>query len=487
VTRAGAAGAVAAVAAPVSGLFARQRKASLDVGIVGAGLAGLACADALAARGTVATIYDANTRAGGRCRSLRGFFPGQVAERGGEFIDNPHKTMLGYARRFSLAAEDVVKDPGDVLYYFDGALVPEAAVVDEFREFVAAMRVDLRALSSEPSALDFGDADVALDNTSLRAYLEGANGVGLSAGPIAQAVFEEAYVAEYGLEPDEQSCLNFLLFVHADRRSKFTPFGMSDERYHLVDGNDGIVAGLLQSLPRGVELGMRLIRVRRTPAGAIEVTFATPGGSVVRTHDVVVLAVPFSTLRDVDLDITLDLAPAKRQAIAQLGYGMNAKMMVGFTARPWLASGSNGGVYADLEHVQTTWETNAAGATNARSVITDYSGGDRGTSLDPAAVQIEAAQFAADLDRIYPGAESAVRRANGSVVAHLEHWPSNPLTRGSYTCYRPGQFTTIAGLEGLPAGNLFFAGEHANSFYEWQGFMEGAALSGIDAARAILR
>jgi monoamine oxidase len=35
--------------------------------------------------------------------------------------------------------------------------------------------------------------------------------------------------------------------------------------------------------------------------------------------------------------------------------------------------------------------------------------------------------------------------------------------------------------------NLYFAGEHANSFYDFQGFMEGAALSGIDAATAILR
>ena len=30
--------------------------------------------------------------------------------------------------------------------------------------------------------------------------------------------------------------------------------------------------------------------------------------------------------------------------------------------------------------------------------------------------------------------------------------------------------------------NLFFAGEHTSSFYEWQGFMEGAALSGLRAA-----
>lgn len=56
-----------------------------------------------------------------------------------------------------------------------------------------------------------------------------------------------------------------------------------------------------------------------------------------------------------------------------------------------------------------------------------------------------------------------------------------------YTCYLPGQFTTIAGLEGRPARNVYFAGEHANSFYEAQGFMEGAALSGIDVSAAILQ
>jgi monoamine oxidase len=88
---------------------------------------------------------------------------------------------------------------------------------------------------------------------------------------------------------------------------------------------------------------------------------------------------------------------------------------------------------------------------------------------------------------VFPGARAAASFAGGDYRAHLEHWPSNPLSLGSYTCYQPGQFTTIAGLEGQPAGNLLFAGEHANSFYVWQGFMEGAALSGLDAADAILR
>jgi len=105
---AGAAAAVASIATPIERLSAAtSARTAPSIGIVGAGLAGLACADALANRGIVASVYEAGLRTGGRCWSLRGFFPGQVAERGGEFIDTTHKTMLGYAKRFGLALEDV--------------------------------------------------------------------------------------------------------------------------------------------------------------------------------------------------------------------------------------------------------------------------------------------------------------------------------------------------------------------------------------------
>jgi monoamine oxidase len=36
-------------------------------------------------------------------------------------------------------------------------------------------------------------------------------------------------------------------------------------------------------------------------------------------------------------------------------------------------------------------------------------------------------------------------------------------------------------------GNLFFAGEHTSSFYENQGFLEGAAESGLRAAAELLK
>ena len=478
-------GAAGSMAGSLKEAFAAQGSGSdVKIAIVGAGLAGLVCADELRKNSIPTMIFDANTRTGGRCWSLRDYFPGQVAERGGEFIDTPHKTLLAYVREFGLAVEDVDKEPGEVFYFFNGQHCAEAVVVDEYRDFVAAMRDDLRRLSSEPTADAHSDFDVALDSLSLAEYLATRG-----AAPVIKAVIEQAYKAEYGLEISQQSCLNFLLFIHADRRSKFTPFGISsDERYHVVDGNDRIVDGLSRRLQRRIELGMKLLRVLKTAGGKIELTFTQGAATKQFAFDAAVLALPFSTLRGVELDASLALPGWKVNAIESLGYGTNAKMMLGFTGRPWLSLGGSGESYSDLPNHQLTWETNPSKSGANRGVLTDYSSGLRGADLDPSDPQGEASLFLNDLDQVFPGALASARRdAQDNLLVHLEHWPSNPLTKGSYTCYLPGQFTSIAGNEGKPVGNLYFAGEHANSFYEWQGFMEGAALSGIDAARGILQ
>jgi monoamine oxidase len=165
----------------------------VKIAIVGAGLAGLACGDELNNNGIHATLYDASNRVGGRCFSLEGFFPGQVAERGGEFIDNLHKTLLGYAKRFNLALEDAEKEPpGEVFYFFNEQHFPESVVVDEFRDLVAAMRDDLRTVG-KPTADSHTEADAKLDFTNLREYLETRD-----AGAIASKAIEQAYIAEYG-------------------------------------------------------------------------------------------------------------------------------------------------------------------------------------------------------------------------------------------------------------------------------------------------
>ena len=472
------AGAAAGAAAAMSPLAVRA--ASPRVAIVGAGLAGLACADRLQAKGIQAVVYEASSRLGGRCFSNRTLVPGMACENGGELIDTGHKTMLGYANQFGLTLESYVKKRGEESFWFFGRAWSDEEVVDEFREVVAAMQGDLRAISGSATFDSHNTADVTFDRTDLATYFATRT----TGHPLIEAVLNEAYLAEYGLETWQQSTLNFLGFMRLTRQSKFEPFGVSDERYHLLDGNDGIVRGLAQKLRGPILTGSALTRLGRDASGRYRLYFN--GSSRAETVDAVVLAIPFAVLRTVVLEPSLALSPDKLNAIATLGYGMNAKTMVAFDGRPWEElHGSGGGTYTDLPNVQATWESNRGRATRF-GIITDYASGDRGVALRPNKLQMQVAGFLTDFDVVLPGTKARAATSGGKYVAHLEHWPTNPWSRGSYTCYQTGQFTSVAGLEGQAAGPLKFAGEHADSFYSWQGFMEGACLSGIRAANEIL-
>src|SRR5262249_23442168 len=105
----------AAAASPLRRALAGKH-AKDDVAIVGRSIAGLHCADTLRLGGVNATIYEARDRLGGRMWSMGGtfpgpvIFPGQVVERGGEFIDTTHLTIKAYAQEFKLPLEDVKKD-----------------------------------------------------------------------------------------------------------------------------------------------------------------------------------------------------------------------------------------------------------------------------------------------------------------------------------------------------------------------------------------
>ena len=190
--------------------FAAPRPPAVDVAIVGAGLAGLACADTLRARGIAATVYEARERVGGRVFSMGGAFPapvafpGQVLERGGELIDTTHLTMKSYAREFGIGLEEMAKEwlPGESRFHLRGQLVPEAAVVDEWRALVGRLRPDLALLSNYVDAFTFTEFDRDIDETSLAEYLSMRG-----ASPLITAALDVAFTTEYGVEsPSRAPC-----------------------------------------------------------------------------------------------------------------------------------------------------------------------------------------------------------------------------------------------------------------------------------------
>jgi monoamine oxidase len=288
-------------------------------------------------------------------------------------------------------------------------------------------------------------------------------------------LIEVAYTTEMGLECEEQSALNFLTFIDPGTEA-FKIFGESDERFHVRGGNDSIVRALGVKLDDAIETGSVLEAIRQSADGRYTLSFKRGSGAFEASASKVVLATPFTTLRRVRLD--LDLPAAKRRAINELGYGTNAKLMIGFNERVWRTRHASGGAtYSDLPY-QTTWETSRMQPGTA-GILTNFVGGAHGVEIGQGTPKQQADRTAAELDVVFPGISAA---RLGMREARM-HWPSHPWTLGSYACFRPGQWTTVRGAVGERVGNLHFAGEHCA--FDNQGFMEGGVETGEWAAQAI--
>jgi monoamine oxidase len=119
----------------------------------------------------------------------------------------------------------------------------------------------------------------------------------------------------------------------------------------------------------------------------------------------------------------------------------------------------------------------------------DYTGGSQGASYRPPTpystskssplVEQFAQRCLAQLEGPWPGITP-----HYTGRATLSYPTGDPNRLGSYSCWKVGQYTQIAGYEGVAQGNIHFAGEHCS--YDFQGYMEGGAREGVRAAREIL-
>jgi len=445
-----------------------------DVVIVGAGIAGLTCAWRLRQQGVGVRVYEAQERVGGRMFSLRGHFAdGQVCELGGELIDTGHVRMQALAGELGLVLDDLSADPtasfGDI-WFHGGRRYDEADILREFAPLAAAIARDAETIPDTEITYATPGGVEALDRETMTQWLDrnGASGW-------LRKLIEVAYTTEMGLECDDQSALNFLTFIDPGTE-RFKIFGESDERFHVRGGNDLVVQGLGAKLNDAITTGCVLESLKQNADGAYVLAFKRGSGAMEVRARRVVLAMPFTTLRRVS--IAVDLPEPKRRAIAELRYGTNAKLMIGFSERVWSTRHASGAsTYSDLP-LQTTWETSRM-QNGAAGILTNFVGGRHGIDIGEGTPRDQADIAARQLDAIFPGISAA---REGAREARF-HWPSHPWTLGSYACYTPGQWTTIRGAIGESVGQLHFAGEHCA--FDNQGFMEGGAETGEWAAAAI--
>jgi monoamine oxidase len=444
------------------------------IAIVGAGIAGLHAAHVLAKGGLRADVYEAGARVGGRILTLRNIVaPGLYTEAGGEFIDSTHTDMLSLAREMGLAIKDGLGPEHSSLidnaWLFGGRPRSEAEVAAAVRDLTAGIQIDIGGLPDDISAGATGRV-AELDRMSLEEYFDRRGVTGW-----LRDLLIAAYVSEFGLDAGRQSCLNLLTLVSLDvTDGRFRIFGDSDERFRIEGGNQALTDALAARYESSLRLNHRLEAIGADGEG-YRLSFQGPGGAVERPADAVILALPFTLLRSVDF--RLELPGAKRKCIAELDYGTNSKLFLGFSSRPWRKAGFSGSFFTD-QSIQCGWDHTKV-QPGPSGGITIFQGGTAGMELARGGPAAQADEMSATLDQVFPGSKAA---RNGSVGAF--HWPTYPLSLGSYACYQPGQWTGLAGEEGKPVGNLFFAGEHCS--IDFQGYMNGGAITGRMAAEAIL-
>jgi monoamine oxidase len=491
---------VAAGAAALSpaAVFAAAGKPSPNQGriaIVGGGIAGLNAALTLQDAGITSTVYEATDRVGGRMESdATSWLNGQTSEKCGELIDSGHKTILGLASRFNLLTADLLgaqpNHSTDTDFFF-GEYYTDTQAQADFNTVWNNVKKDVNAAGYPTLYNSSTDAGKTLDHMSVYDWIESRVPGGHSS-PMGQ-LLDVAYNIEYGNVTTEQSSLNLIyLLGFSSRPGQFLIFGASDERYHIVGGNERLPKAIAAALAPGtVQLNSAMTAIARNSDGTFTLTLSSGRTTTQQTFDRVILALPFSVLR------TLDYSGAgfdtlKQTAITQLGYGKNAKLQLQFNSRYWYGPGQwglgNGNTYSDTGY-QNTWEVTRA-QDGATGILVDYTGGGvplasfSGDDEDPKVVARFARTFLTQIEPLFPG---ITQQWNGRATLHVPS--TDPYLLGSYSYWKVGQYTQFSGYEkarqpNTITGKIHFAGEHCST--NFQGYMEGGAEEGARAANEIL-
>lgn len=507
---------------PVTDLAPPGSLRGIRVGVIGGGLAGLSAAYELRKTGCDVTVYDALTdRVGGRVYSYYfGEGLGDYGEFGPMRIPVSHETVWHYLKLFGLPTVPFIQvNPFGFAYLRQTRVRNDAdgsnVMKDIYPEYDLAPR---ERVTSWQTLLNIGLTSSLLQaTTEERAQIikvqQRYTGKALDwVNRMSISVMEAAGLTQGAID----LVTNFVPLLEGNQYNSFTDYiqeiypASTTYLYTIPGGIAQLPGAFYQSFfeenpyPGMPSAGVGSVTYNPgclitgiflgDGEGRVTLRYQENGNINAEAYDYIVCAIPFSTLRNVEIRPLF--SDMKMRAVREVNYTASQKTLVYFRERFWEKQGIVGGPSLTDLPIASIWYTNdhAKQLTDAKQLEENSRRQDTGE----AGVIIGAFNFGQDTTRLLNQPEAVVLSEIAREIAEVhnlpEHyireniigfkavnWNEEPTFRGALAFYAPRQKSLFSYAMTQPeyGGRVFFAGEHISAVHRW---MQGALQTGMKAA-----
>ncbi len=434
-----------------------------EVVVIGAGVAGLACAQALCEAGLRVTILEARSRAGGRIWTVHPSLTNEPVELGAEFIHGLPREVWQIVERAGLQTHELT---GNRWRLEQARLAPASGSWDLIDSI-------------------FRRIDESRPDQSFQDFLEHACGDLLQRNRIEAAAYVESFHA----------CNASRISAHALARWHRSDREIQGHRgFRFPKGYEGLVGALVAASKPNL-LTMRLNTVVTEIAwnpSTVEVTAQSPdqqqhasirANAAVITLPLGVLQAPIGTAGAVCFRPELT---EKADALKQLEMGTAIRLVLCFRHCFWTDPKLVRSPIPDMSFLSTpeelfpTWWSSVSAGT---AMLTGWSGGVRAEQLSGLG---SAAIMECGLEVLHHVFGVPLETLRGLVQEFFVHdWQSDPYSRGAYSYALVDSREAARRLAAAVGNTLFFAGE-ATDCSGHNGTVHGAIASGQRAATELL-
>jgi monoamine oxidase len=433
----------------------------MDVIVLGAGMAGLAAARALAERNLRVLVVEVQDRVGGRILSQQ-VESGGVVELGAEFVHGRIPEL--WALIDEVGVQTVERDGAMLREGFGGGL-ENASDEDE------PMFAPLEQLE------DFAGEDVAFwdwlkasdvpdsERQALLGYVEGFNA----------ADARRISVKSLGVQQKAEDAAG------------------GSSSYHVRGGYAQLtdyLAKRVVELGGEIRLGCEVLGVRWSED---EVCVETSQGDLNADLSAArcIVALPLGVLQQVNKEhgLWMEPEPAAIAHAQRLAMGDAERFTMVFRERWWTGAPVLDAKTLDamsflftLQRMPPVWWTGHP-ETEALPTLTAWVGGPRAKTFRGKSAEELGAAACGVLAEIFGIAERTIREA--LVAAYRHDWAADGYSRGAYSYVPVGEIDASAAMAHPERGMIFFAGEHTDVTGHW-GTVHAALRSGLRAAAQIL-